>query len=151
MRAGPARTMVMKRDATPVAIAAARDATEQSVTIGWKEQCPHTAPAIITTSFFTLPHELNPIWHFNRSWCSDKLFKGGLGDIARVVERRALSGYRGRHAGVAAYLGKNAEFHPHVLLTGGGLNKSGEWKSVKNDFCCRLGIESEVSWQAVAG
>ena len=91
---------------------------------------------------FTLPHELNPIWHFNRSWCSDKLFKAASETLRELLKDER---YLGAEAGMLASLhtwGRTLSFHPHVhvLLTGGGLNKSGEWKSVKNDFLLPVGV-----------
>ena len=53
---------------------------------------------------FTLPHELNPIWHFNRHWCADKLFKAASETrlIATIEEHTVIGGLGGAVAEVLA-------------------------------------------------
>ncbi len=91
---------------------------------------------------FTLPHELNPIWHFNRRWCSDKLFKAASETLRQLLKDER---YLGADVGMLASLhtwGRTLSFHPHVhvLVSGGGLNRSGEWQPVKNDFLLLVGV-----------
>ena len=91
---------------------------------------------------FTLPHELNPIWHFNRHWCADKLFKAASETLRELLKD---SRYLGAEVGILASLhtwGRTLSFHPHVhvLVTGGGLTDSGNWRSVRNDFLLPVGV-----------
>ena len=91
---------------------------------------------------FTLPHELNPVWHFNRHWCSDKLFKAASETLRELLQDER---YLGAEVGMLASLhswGRTLSFHPHVhvLVSGGGLNKRGEWRPVRNGFLLPVGV-----------
>lgn len=90
---------------------------------------------------FTLPHELNALWQYNRSWCSDHLFKASAETLKQLL---ADEKYLGAEVGMLSALhtwGRTLSFHPHVhvLVSGGGL-KGKEWKTVKNDFLLPVGV-----------
>lgn len=90
---------------------------------------------------FTLPHELNPIWHYNRHWCSDALFKAASETLRQLLKDDR---YLGAEVGMLASLhtwGRTLSFHPHLhlLVSGGGLSGE-EWKRVKKDFLLPVGV-----------
>jgi len=90
---------------------------------------------------FTLPHELNAIWHYNRHWCSDHLFKASSETLQQLLKDER---YLGARVGMLSSLhtwGRTLSFHPHVhvLVTGGGL--AGEqWRTVNNNFLLPVGV-----------
>jgi len=85
---------------------------------------------------FTLPHELIPVWKYNKRWFAHTLF--------HVVKETLLTlskedKYMGALPGLLLSLhtwGRNLSLHPHVhcLMTGGGLTDTGEWKGVRNNY-----------------
>lgn len=90
---------------------------------------------------FTLPHELNPIWHYNRHWCSDHLFKASSETLQQLL---ADARYLGARVGMLSSLhtwGRTLSFHPHVhvLVTGGGLSGT-DWRTVNNDFLLPVAV-----------
>lgn len=90
---------------------------------------------------FTLPHELNPIWHYNRRWCGDCLHKASSETLRQLLKDDR---YLGADVGILTSLhtwGRTLSFHPHIhaLVTGGGM-KSGAWESVKKDFLLPVGV-----------
>jgi hypothetical protein len=90
---------------------------------------------------FTLPHELNELWQYNRSWSSDHLFRASAETLKQLL---ADDKYLGAEVGMLSALhtwGRTLSFHPHVhvLVSGGGL--SGEkWKRVKKDFLLPVAV-----------
>lgn len=90
---------------------------------------------------FTLPHELIPLWQYNRAWCADRLFKA---TSETVKELLADERYLGAEAGMLAALhtwGRTLNFHPHVhlLVSGGGL-RGAEWHAARNDYLLPVGV-----------
>jgi hypothetical protein len=91
---------------------------------------------------FTLPHELNPLWHYNRAWCTDRLFKAAAETLRELLSDER---YLGADPGILASLhtwGRTLSFHPHVhmLVTGGGSDTSGKWIGAKRDFLLPVGV-----------
>lgn len=91
---------------------------------------------------FTLPHELNALWHYNRAWCTDRLFKAASETLRQLL---ADERYLGAEPGMLASLhtwGRTLSFHPHVhlLVSGGGLNAKGDWVAAKRDFLLPVGV-----------
>ncbi|MCU7959135.1 MAG: transposase [gamma proteobacterium symbiont of Bathyaustriella thionipta] len=90
---------------------------------------------------FTLPHELNEIWQFNRHWSADHLFKASSETLKQLL---ADERYLGAQVGILASLhtwGRTLSFHPHVhlLVTGGGLSGS-NWKPLKKDYLLPVAV-----------
>ncbi len=90
---------------------------------------------------FTLPHELNALWQYNREWCSDHLFKASAETLKQLL---ADEKYLGAEVGLLSALhtwGRTLSEHPHVhvLVTGGGLNGA-HWHPVKHDFLLPVGV-----------
>ena len=90
---------------------------------------------------FTLPHELNELWQYNRQWSADHLFKAAAETLRELLRDER---YLGAEVGILAALhtwGRTASFHPHVhmLVTGGGV--SGEdWRELKKPFLLPVGV-----------
>jgi len=90
---------------------------------------------------FTLPHELNEIWQFNRRWSADHLFKASAETLRQLLKDER---YLGAEVGLLASLhtwGRTASFHPHmhVLVTGGGL-RGDQWRALNKDFLLPVGV-----------
>ncbi|MEA3275580.1 MAG: transposase [Pseudomonadota bacterium] len=90
---------------------------------------------------FTLPHELNALWSYNRRWCSDHLMRAGAETLQQLLrDERHL----GAEVGIIAALhtwGRTLSFHPHVhlLVSGGGL-KGTEWKGAGHDYLLPVAV-----------
>lgn len=90
---------------------------------------------------FTLPHELNPLWHHNRRWCSDRLFKASSETLQQLL---ADERYLGAEVGLLSVLhtwGRTLSFHPHVhvLVSGGGLCGD-TWQSTRHDYLLPVAV-----------
>ena len=90
---------------------------------------------------FTLPHELNEVWQYNRQWSADHLFRASAQTLCQLLSDER---YLGADVGLLASLhtwGRTASFHPHVhvLVTGGGL-RCGQWRRLKKDFLLPVGV-----------
>lgn len=90
---------------------------------------------------FTLPHELNEIWHHNRRWCSDKLFQATAETLRELLkDERYLGGEVGLLSSLHTW-GRTQAFHPHmhVLVTGIGL-RGDDVCHIENDFLLPIGV-----------
>ncbi|MEJ2592945.1 MAG: transposase [Candidatus Thiodiazotropha sp.] len=90
---------------------------------------------------FTLPHELNAIWHYNRRWCADKLFQATAETLRELLKDDR---YLGAEVGLLSSLhtwGRTLSFHPHmhVLVTGAGVHGD-DVRRIKNDFLLPVGV-----------
>lgn len=90
---------------------------------------------------FTLPHELNDLWQFNRRWSADHLFKASAETLRQLLKDER---YLGADVGLLAALhtwGRTASFHPHVhvLVTGGGL-QGDQWRALNKAFLLPVGV-----------
>jgi hypothetical protein len=114
----------------------------QAITHDWLEKTKaRLLPCDHYHVVFTLPHELNPIWHYNRHWCSDHLFKASNETLQQLLKDER---YLGAKVGLLCSLhtwGRTQSFHPHVhvLATGGGLSGK-QWRTVKKDFLLPVGV-----------
>lgn len=91
---------------------------------------------------FTLPHELTALWHDNRQWCADHLFKASAQTLKELLGDER---YLGAEVGLLSALhtwGRTLSKHPHVhvLVTGGGLAQDGAWRAVKQDFLLPVAV-----------
>ncbi len=89
----------------------------------------------------TLPHELLPLWQYNRHWSVDRLFKGAVETISQLLSDER---YLGAEVGIIATLhtwGRTLSAHPHVhlLVTGSGLNR-GKCRHSRKDFLLPVGV-----------
>lgn len=82
---------------------------------------------------FTLPHELLPLWRYNREWFQDSMYRA----VSNTIKQ--LSGAKGHLNAQPGYLlalhtwGRSLSEHPHIhcLITNGGLNGAGDWVKPK--------------------
>ena len=114
----------------------------QSLTNDWLEKTKtRLLPCDHYHVVFTLPHELNSIWHYNRHWCSDHLFRASSETLQQLLKDER---YLGARVGMLSSLhtwGRTLSFHPHVhvLVTGGGLDGA-QWRTVNNNFLLPVGV-----------
>lgn len=81
---------------------------------------------------FTLPHEYLPLWRFNEGLFTNIIFKASQ---STLLELLADTQYGGVTPGILMSLhtwGRQLTLHPHThcLVTAGGLDPQGEWKSL---------------------
>ncbi|MTI48929.1 MAG: IS91 family transposase [Firmicutes bacterium] len=85
---------------------------------------------------FTIPHEFNDIWMLNTKKLTNLLFRSAKKALDQMFEdERYIGGKPGAISTLHTW-GKTMILHPHIhmLVTGGGINKKGEWKSSKKGF-----------------
>jgi len=78
---------------------------------------------------FTLPHDLLPLWRYNRGLLQDVLFRsvsGALGTLSN--DPKHLNAQPGYLLTLHTW-GRNLSLHPHIhcLISHGGLNRDGNW------------------------
>lgn len=91
---------------------------------------------------FTLPHELNDVWKYNRKWFSSRLIQAAVETLRELLRDER---YLGAEVGIIASLhtwGRTLSFHPHVhlLVTGGGLDGQGQWQTPEKDFLLPVAV-----------
>jgi len=97
---------------------------------GWKQRllaCPHYHV------IFTTPHDLNPLWQYNRRRFADALFAAASGALMKLL---GDDKYLGAIPGLLAALHTwsqtlSCHVHLHVLVTAGGLGPDGLWRVCK--------------------
>jgi len=85
---------------------------------------------------FTVPHELNALWRFNKERMAQHLFRCARDTL---IELLGDPKYLGALPGIIATLhtwGRTLSFHPHLhcLVTGGGWEQGRGWKPAKPNF-----------------
>lgn len=82
---------------------------------------------------FTLPHQLNKLWLYNREWLNDAFFTS----VQSVVKELAADPkyLNARPGFILAFhsWGRSLSFHPHIhcLITHGGLSEQEQWITPK--------------------
>jgi hypothetical protein len=84
---------------------------------------------------FTLPHELNVLWSYNREWFHTRLFQAVAETLRQLL---ADERFLGAEPGIVLALhtwGRTLSFHPHIhaLVTAGGL-VDGKWRETRKDY-----------------
>jgi hypothetical protein len=84
---------------------------------------------------FTIPHQLNELWQWNRTWLGDQLLAASRDTLLELLRDPK---WLGATPGLVLSLhtwGRNLSIHPHVhvLVTGGGWMEAG-WKGVRYDY-----------------
>lgn len=82
---------------------------------------------------FTVPHQLLPLWRYNREWFQDQMYRA----VSNTIKQ--LSGSKGHLNAQPAYIlglhtwGRNLSEHPHIhcLIAHGGLDHLGKWVTPK--------------------
>ncbi|MFC1602899.1 IS91 family transposase [Pseudomonadota bacterium] len=85
---------------------------------------------------FTLPHELLPVWQYNKRWFAHALFQA-VSETVMTLSKD--SKYLGAATGLLLSLhtwGRNLSLHPHIhcLMPAGGLTDNGQWIAAKKSF-----------------
>ncbi len=83
---------------------------------------------------FTIPHELLPLWAFNRSVLTQLLFDCARSSLLELMaDPRRLGVLPGLLMSLHTW-GRNLSYHPHLhcLVTAGGLSEAGAWKSSRS-------------------
>ncbi len=83
---------------------------------------------------FTIPHELLPLWAFNRSLLTQLLFDCARSSLLELMaDPRRLGALPGLLMSLHTW-GRNLSHHPHLhcLVTAGGLTDKGSWKSSRS-------------------
>lgn len=89
---------------------------------------------------FTLPHKLLALWELNRAWFTRVLFDGAR---AALLELLADPRHLGAVPGLLMSLhtwGRTLSHHPHIhcLVSAGGVDASGRWKTTREGFLLPL-------------
>jgi hypothetical protein len=90
--------------------------------------CPHNH------AVFTLPHELLPLWEFNRALLSCLFFDCVRQSLLTLLaDPRRLGATPGLLMSLHTW-GRNLSHHPHIhcLVTSGGLSPQGQWLSCRD-------------------
>jgi Putative transposase/Transposase zinc-binding domain len=96
--------------------------------------CPHFH------CVFTLPHELLPLWEFNRQTMISLLIDAVRSTLLRMLaDPRHLGATPGLLLSLHTW-GRNLSHHPHVhaLVTAGGLRPDGSWLATRAGFLLPL-------------
>ncbi|MCB1646769.1 MAG: IS91 family transposase [Pseudomonadales bacterium] len=82
---------------------------------------------------FTIPHELIPLWQYNTPVMQDLLFRSVADTIKQLARDRSLLGAQPGFLLNLHSWGRNLSLHPHIhcLITHGGLDQQGQWRSPK--------------------
>lgn len=84
---------------------------------------------------FTVPHELNELWRWNRSWFADLVVRSSRETLLQLLgQRRWLGALPGMVLSWQTW-GRNLidHLHVHVLVTAGGWTGS-SWKPLRYDY-----------------
>lgn len=84
---------------------------------------------------FTVPHELNELWRWNRSWFADQVLGSSRETLLQLLgQRRWLGALPGMVLSWQTW-GRNLidHLHVHVLVTAGGWTGS-SWKPLRYDY-----------------
>jgi len=96
----------------------------------WKERllvCPHHH------CIFTLPHELNTVWRYNKAEFTEVLFHAASETLQELLgDEKYLGGRVGLLCALHTWNQTLQEhIHLHVLVTAGGLGLAGRWLQLK--------------------
>jgi len=86
---------------------------------------------------FTVPHELNDLWRYNKREINQLLFSCVSKSLHTFLADEKWLGAKAGFSLVLHTWGRNLSVHPHIhaVITQGGLTPSGEWKQARhNDF-----------------
>lgn len=82
---------------------------------------------------FTLPHDLHPIWNYNRALCQQIFFQTVRETIQKLSkDKKYLAASPGYLLALHTWA-RNQVFHPHIhcMVSHGGLDDSGSWQQPK--------------------
>jgi Zn finger protein HypA/HybF involved in hydrogenase expression len=101
-----------------------------------KEQKELLLPVVHFLVTFTLPEELRRVARSNQKTVYNILFRASSEAVQKLGWDERFIGGRVGMVGVLHTWTRALIYHPHVhyIVTGGGLNESGDWKSSGEDF-----------------
>ena len=82
---------------------------------------------------FTLPHDLHPLWNFNRALCQRLFFISVRETLQKLIkDERYLAAIPGFILALHTWA-RNQVFHPHIhcVISHGGLDNAGVWQTPK--------------------
>ena len=85
---------------------------------------------------FTLPAELSEVVIHNRECLFDLLFSASSETLKKLALDKKFLGAEVGFTSILHTWGSNLSFHPHVhiIIPGGGITKSGQWKNSRKKF-----------------
>lgn len=86
---------------------------------------------------FTVPHELNDLWRYNKREINQLLFQCASKCLHTFLADKKWLGAKAGFSLVLHTWGRNLSVHPHIhaVVTEGGLTPTGEWKAARHkDF-----------------
>jgi len=85
---------------------------------------------------FTLPAELRPLARSNQKTIYHLLFRASSQALLQLAQDPRFVGARLGMMGVLQTWTRDLRYHPHVhyIVTGGGLDNGGRWRSARKDF-----------------
>lgn len=95
---------------------------------------------------FTVPHELLPLWRYNRRDFTDALFGACRDTLLQLLgQERHLGATPGILMALHTW-GRTLNQHPHIhcLVSAGGLTAQGEWRDVSADYLLPAGVVKPV-------
>jgi hypothetical protein len=103
-------------------------------------QCPHHH------IIFTLPHELNLLWQYNKARLTQILFSSAHQTLMKLLKDPKYLGATPGIIGAFHSWGRNLSIHPHThfLVTAGGLNSADEWVIPKKGFFLPGGVVRDM-------
>ena len=101
-----------------------------------EEQTELQLPVIHFLVTFTLPEELRRVARSNQKRLYNILFRASREALQKLAADERFVGGRLGMVGVLHTWTRALIYHPHVhyIVTGGGLNEKGKWKSSREDF-----------------
>jgi hypothetical protein len=101
-----------------------------------EEQRELLLPVVQFLVTFTLPEELRKVARANQKTIYNILFRASAEALQKLAWDERFIGGRPGMVGVLHTWTRALIYHPHVhyIVTGGGLNESGHWKSSSEDF-----------------
>ncbi len=106
---------------------------------GWLQQILPTDHFHV---IFTLPHEFNELWRWNRQLLTEVLFSSVRETLVTLLSDPK---WLGAQVGIVAALhpwSRTLAFHAHVhcLVSGGGLTVDGQWRPVRTGFLLPVAV-----------
>lgn len=85
---------------------------------------------------FTVAHELNPLWRYNRQLFANLMFEAAWRSLRELLKNPRWLGAMPGAIGAFQSWGETLNIHPHLhfIVTAGGLDPEGRWRACKRDF-----------------
>ena len=106
--------------------------TERCVQRQWARLLPCRYHQLV----FTIPHDLHPLWQWNRTAFTNLLFQAAWESLRTFARDPRWLGAEPGALAVFQSWGEtlNTHVHLHVVLTAGGLTPTGHWQAAPHNF-----------------